>query len=114
MTYDYARAALWDTKFSLQSRPMTSPDHLAILHGPELEDLISCLDKNLIKAAMPCSCSPKPRRCEVVFLNMYKGEQTLYYALASETVRLFSPILKWYYDQKIISFFSSDFESVFA
>ena len=22
--------------------------------------------------------------------------------------------LKWYYDQKIISFFSSDFESVFA
>ena len=23
-------------------------------------------------------------------------------------------ILKWYYDQKIISFFSSDFESVFA
>ena len=29
-TYDYARAALWDTaiKFSLQSRAMTSPDHL--------------------------------------------------------------------------------------
>ena len=23
-------------------------------------------------------------------------------------------VLKWYYDQKIISFFSSDFESVFA
>ena len=23
-------------------------------------------------------------------------------------------LLKWYYDQKIISFFSSDFESVFA
>ena len=29
-TRDYARAALWDTaiKFSLQSRAMTSPDHL--------------------------------------------------------------------------------------
>ena len=29
-TYYYARAALWDTaiKFSLQSRAMTSPDHL--------------------------------------------------------------------------------------
>ena len=29
-TRDYARAALWDTaiKFSLQSRTMTSPDHL--------------------------------------------------------------------------------------
>ena len=26
----------------------------------------------------------------------------------------FSEVLKWYYDQKIISFFSSDFESVFA
>ena len=31
-TYDYARAALWDTtiKFSLQSRAMTSPDHLVV------------------------------------------------------------------------------------
>ena len=31
-TYGYARAALWDTaiKFSLQSRAMTSPDHLDI------------------------------------------------------------------------------------
>ena len=29
-THDYAQAALWDTapKFSLQSRAMTSPDHL--------------------------------------------------------------------------------------
>ena len=29
-TYDYARAALWDTaiKYPLQSRAMTSPDHL--------------------------------------------------------------------------------------
>ena len=29
-TYDYARAALWDTaiKFYLQSHAMTSPDHL--------------------------------------------------------------------------------------
>ena len=34
-TYDYARAALWDTaiKFSLQSRAMTSPDHLALVHA---------------------------------------------------------------------------------
>ena len=31
-TYDHARAALWDTaiKFSLQSRAMTSPDHLEV------------------------------------------------------------------------------------
>ena len=27
---------------------------------------------------------------------------------------MFSESLKWYYDQKIISFFCSDFESVFA
>ena len=27
---------------------------------------------------------------------------------------LYILVLKWYYDQKIISFFSSDFESVFA
>ena len=27
---------------------------------------------------------------------------------------LYKDFLKWYYDQKIISFFSSDFESVFA
>ena len=33
--------------------------------------------------------------------------------LASELVENRS-LLKWYYDQKIISFFSSDFESVFA
>ena len=32
-TYDYARTALWDAaiKFSLQSRVMTSPDHLEIV-----------------------------------------------------------------------------------
>ena len=36
-TYDYAWAALWDTaiKFSLQSRAMTSPDHLAVGAVPE-------------------------------------------------------------------------------
>ena len=31
----------------------------------------------------------------------------------AEQVQIMFP-LKWYYDQKIISFFSSDFESVFA
>ena len=44
-TYDYARAALWDTaiKFSLQSRAMTSPDRLerAIL-VPEPTILLAC------------------------------------------------------------------------
>ena len=37
-TYDYARAALWDAaiKFSLQSRAMTSPDHLVEKHDTRL------------------------------------------------------------------------------
>ena len=35
--------------------------------------------------------------------------------LHNKNVKLICDIfLKWYYDQKIISFFSSDFESVFA
>ena len=37
-TRDYARAALWDTaiKFSLQSRAITSPDHLEIVKTQNL------------------------------------------------------------------------------
>ena len=34
--------------------------------------------------------------------------------LSIKTANILFDQLKWYYDQKIISFFSSDFESVFA
>ena len=39
-------------------------------------------------------------------------EITLYYK--PEAISAFDKILKWYYDQKISSFFPSDFESVFT
>ena len=68
-----------------------------MLHGPELEDMVSCLDKGTEQktlSKLQCPVAVPPRRCEVVFLNMYKGEQTLSYALALQTIHLFSPILK--------------------
>ena len=43
------------------------------------------------------------------------GEKPCHYTLAILLKQRFlSFSLKWYFDQKIISFFSSDFESVFA
>ena len=50
-TYDYARAALWDTaiKFSLHSRAMTSPDHLEEVSGTYATPL---LDTDELKTAL--------------------------------------------------------------
>ena len=42
------------------------------------------------------------------------SEKKRFYSVFTGLILSFQNLLKWYYDQKIISFFSSDFESVFA
>ena len=80
-------------------------------------------------------CVSNGESCEIFlrFLIAMAGNEagkknkgsSMYFMLRSTTIftkakrlltscEFLSQVLKWYYDQKIISFFSSDFESVFA